>query len=180
MFLTAHFVTSFPIGHPQQHPREMYLYHNGKDRGTDVLSSTMYLSSSGWSLDLPASLAPVFFPRFPCFLEWLWDGSSGRSRKTLISSFQLDQGPRFLMRLHCNHKSLFYETQKEKGNFMSLGVLQPQLIFAPKTVGGYGSRLSMYHWTACQGKLLSMLGERTQWYTWKFFRNPQVLFHHWK
>lgn len=40
VFLTANFVTSFPIRHPQQHPREMYLYHNGKDRGTDGPSST--------------------------------------------------------------------------------------------------------------------------------------------
>lgn len=136
---------------------------------TEVL---MYLHLPGpfllWLIPghLPASLAPVFFPRLPCFLEWwLWDGSSGRSRKTLISSFQLDQGSRFLLRLHCNHKSLLYGTQKGKGNFTVTRCSPTTDNFSPKTVGGYASRLNLYHCTAFQGKLLSMLGESIQWYT---------------
>lgn len=116
VFLTGNFVPSLSI--LSSTPGKCISVTMGR---TEVL---MYLHLPGpfllWLIPghLPASLAPVFFPRFPCFLEWwLWDGSSGRSRKTLISSFQLDQGSRFLMGLHCNHKSCLYETQKGKGNF---------------------------------------------------------------
>lgn len=80
-------------------------------------------SSSGCSLDLPASLAPAFFPRFPwCFLEWLWVTSGGRSRETQVSSFHcwIRGSSTFLLGLHCNHKSLLYGAERGKETFLFL------------------------------------------------------------